>query len=212
MAINAGERHAPTDRKAAWMDGKENEIANGSGTAAQIQAPEGKPGEAAAGEAGALQVTPPTAPSAAASNPRPAGAPKPAVDYAAELTKRDADIAERDGKIAELEGRLADAEKLGQQAETLKTENEQLKNQAASERIDFALQLAGCRNVKAARAVLDDYDGDVEKLKAAEPWLFAAHAEKPGATGLPNAGTATDDGKDERRWRKLVGLPAKKSE
>ena len=195
------------------MDGKENEIANGAGAAAENTAQEGKSGAQAAGEAGAPQVTPSVAsPSAASANLKPASAPKPAIDYAAELAKRDTDIAERDGKIAELEGKLADAEKLGQQAESLKSENEQLKNQAASERIDFALQLAGCRNVKAARAVLDDYDGDVGKLKAAEPWLFAAHAEKPGATGLPNAGTATDDGKDERRWRKLVGLPAKKSE
>ena len=195
------------------MDGKENEIANGAGAAAQEQAQEGKPGTQAAGEAGTPQVTPPAAsPSTATTGPKPTGAPKPAVDYAAELAKRDTDIAERDGKIAELEGRLANAEKLGQQAETLKSENEQLRNQAASERIDFALQFAGCRSVKAARAVLDDYDGDVEKLKAAEPWLFAAHAEKPGATGLPNAGTASDEGKDERRWRKLVGLPAKKSE
>ena len=74
------------------------------------------------------------------------------------------------------------------------------------------MQLAGCRNVKAARAVLDDYEGDVEKLKSAEPWLFAAHAEATGATGLPNAGTAKDDGRDERRWRKLAGLSAKKGE
>ncbi|MBQ9004109.1 MAG: hypothetical protein IJ087_19880 [Eggerthellaceae bacterium] len=195
------------------MDGKENEIANGAGATAQEQAQEGKPGAQAAGEAGAPQVTPPaTSPNATAANPRPAGAPKPAVDYAAELAKRDTDIAERDGKIAELEGKLADAEKLGQQAETLKSENEQLKNQAASERIDFALQLAGCRSVKAARAVLDDYDGDIEKLKAAEPWMFEAQTAQAGATGLPNAGTASDDGKDERRWRKLVGLSAKKPE
>lgn len=195
------------------MDGKENEISNGAGAAAQEQTQEGQSGKAAAGAAGAPQVTSSAvSPSTAAAIPKPAGAPKPAVDYAAELAKRDADIAERDGKIAELEGKLADAEKLGQRAESLKSENEQLKNQAASERIDFALQLAGCRNVKAARAVLDDYDGDVEKLKAAEPWLFAAHAEQSGATGLPNAGTASDAGKDERRWRKLVGLPAKKTE
>ena len=194
------------------MDGKENEIANGAGAAAENTAQEGKPGETAAGEAGTPPVATPASPNAGAASQKSAAAPKPAIDYAAELARRDTDIAERDGKIAELEGKLADAEKLGQQAESLKSENEQLKNQAASERIDFALQLAGCRNVKAARAVLDDYDGDVGKLKAAEPWLFAAHAEKPGATGLPNAGTATDDGKDERRWRKLVGLSAKKSE
>ncbi|MBR2805008.1 MAG: hypothetical protein IKE20_07740 [Eggerthellaceae bacterium] len=141
-----------------------------------------------------------------------AGQEAPAIDYAAELASRDATIAERDGRITELEGQLAEAGKVGEENAELKSENEQLKNQAASERIDFALQLAGCRNVKAARAVLDDYEGDVEKLKVAEPWLFAAHAEATGATGLPNAGTAKDDGRDERRWRKLAGLSAKKGE
>ena len=193
------------------MDGKENKVSNGEGAAAQGQAQEGKPGEAAAGAAG----TPPVV------CPSPvAGSAKAAVDYAVELASRDAQIAERDaviaekdGRISELEGKLADAEKMGQQAETLKSENEQLKNPAASDRIDFALQLAGCRSVKAARAVLDDYDGDIEKLKAAEPWMFAAHAaDASGATGLPNAGAASDDGKDEKRWRRLVGLPAKKNE
>ncbi|MBQ9003597.1 MAG: hypothetical protein IJ087_17260 [Eggerthellaceae bacterium] len=194
------------------MDGKENEITNDAGAAAQDQAQEGKPGAQTTGETGTPPVMAAT-PGAEAAKPKPAIMPKPAIDYAAELAKRDTDIAERDGRIAELEGKLADAEKLGQQAESLKSENEQLKNQAASDRIDFALQLAGCRNVKAARAVLDDYDGDVEKLKATEPWLFAAYAaEASGATGLPNAGAASDDGKDERRWRKLVGLSAKKSE
>ena len=56
MATNAGERHAPTDREAECMDGKENEIATGAGAAAQEQAPEGKPGKAAAREAAAQQV------------------------------------------------------------------------------------------------------------------------------------------------------------
>lgn len=95
--------------------------------------------------------------------------------------------------------------------ETLQTENEQLKAQAGADHMNFALALAGCRNVKAARAVLDDYNGDVEALKSAEPWLFAAHVEATGATGLPNAGAAKDDGKDERRWRRLAGLSQKKS-
>ena len=192
------------------MDGKENEIANGEGTANAAQA-QGQAGAQAAGEAGTPSVEPEGNASANASA-RQASSAKPSIDYAAELAKRDASITERDSKIAELEGKLADAEKLGQQAELLKSQNEQLKNQAANERIDFALQLAGCRNVKAARAVLDDYDGDVEKLKAAEPYLFAAHAEQSGATGLPNAGTASENGKDEKRWRRLVGLPSKKSE
>lgn len=174
------------------MDGKEDKIANGEG-AAEAQDAQRKPGAQAAGEAAAAPVAKPPA---AGGSAKAAGAVKPAIDYAAELASRDAGIAERDGRIAELEGKLADAEKLGELNKTLQSENEQLKMQAASERIDFALQLAGCRNVKAARAVLDDYDGDVAKLKEAEPWLFAAHAaEAAGATGLPNAGAASDEGK-----------------
>ena len=33
----------------------------------------------------------------------------------------------------------------------------------------FELQIADARNVKAARALLSDYDNDVHKLKAAKP-------------------------------------------
>ena len=60
----------------------------------------------------------------------------------------------------------------------------ELKQASADERIDFKLQLAGCRNVKAARAVLDDYEGDIDKMKEAELWLFAKHlGDSKGATG-----------------------------
>lgn len=47
--------------------------------------------------------------------------------------------------------------------------------------------------------IRNDYDGDVEKLKRAEPWLFARHmADASGTTGLPNAGNAFDEGKAAR--------------
>ena len=84
----------------------------------------------------------------------------------------------------------------------------ELKAQGESDRIDFKLQLAGVRNVKAARAILADHGGDVDALKEAEPWLFADTTAKQqgGRTGLPNAGTSTDTGKTMRRWRKLAGL------
>ena len=183
------------------MDGKENEITNGAG-ATNATAQEGSSCAQAAGAAGAPPVT----------GSGTTGSTKAVIDYAVELASRDAQIAERDAKITELESQAAEAEKLGGENAALKSEVEQLKNQAASDRIDFALQLAGCRNVKAARAVLDDYDGDIEKMKAAEPYLFAAHAEQSGATGLPNAGTASENGKDEKRWRKLVGLSPKKTD
>ena len=117
-------------------------------------------------------------------------------------------VAERDEKIAALEAQVAEAAKNAETAEQLRGEIAELKAQGESDRIDFQLQLAGVRNVKAARAVLADHDNDVDKLKDAEPWLFADAPAKQqsGTTGLPNAGTSTDAGKTMRRWRKLAGL------
>lgn len=117
-------------------------------------------------------------------------------------------VAERDEKIAALEAQVAEAAKNAKTAEQLRGEIAELKAQGESDRIDFKLQLAGVRNVKAARAILADHGGDVDALKEAEPWLFAeAPAKQPGGkTGLPNAGTSTDAGKTMRRWRKLAGL------
>lgn len=118
-------------------------------------------------------------------------------------------IAERDEKIAALEAQVAEAAKNAETAEQLRGEIASLKQQSADERVDFSLQLAGCRNVKAARAVLPDYEGDIDKLKAGEPWLFAKHMASEGAagtTGLPNAGAASDEGKTLKHWREVAGL------
>lgn len=64
------------------------------------------------------------------------------------------------------------------------------------------------RNIKSARAVLDDHGGDVEALKETEPWLFAdvPAKQQSGKTSLPNAGTSADAGKTMKRWRRLAGL------
>ena len=117
-------------------------------------------------------------------------------------------IADRDQKIAALEEQVASAAKSVEAAEKLSAQIDELRARSESDRIDFRLQLAGVRNVKAARAVLDDNGGDVDALKEAEPWLFADAPMKQqgGKTGLPNAGTSTDSGKTMRRWRKLAGL------
>lgn len=117
-------------------------------------------------------------------------------------------VAERDEKIAALEAQVAEAAKNAEAAERLRGEIAELKAQGESDRIDFRLQLAGVRNVKAARAILADHGGDVDALKEAEPWLFADVPAKQqgGKTGLPNTGTSTDAGKTMKRWRKLAGL------
>ena len=123
-------------------------------------------------------------------------------------------IAERDEKIASLEAQVAEAAKNAETAEQLRGEIAELKAQGESDRIDFKLQLAGVRNVKAARALLADHGNDVDKLKEAEPWLFEATGEHAkggnaggtGTTGLPNAGAASDEGKTLKHWREIAGL------
>lgn len=117
-------------------------------------------------------------------------------------------VAEHDEKIAALEAQVAEAAKNAETAEQLRGEIAELKAQGESDRIDFKLQFAGVRNVKAACAVLADHDGDVDALKEAEPWLFADAPvnQQGGRTGLPNAGTSTDAGKTMKRWRRLAGL------
>ena len=130
---------------------------------------------------------------------------------AVEQAQRDYEtaLAERDVRIAELEGEIAEAAKTAEGAERLRAEMDELRRKGDEERVGFELQLAGARNVKAARALLSDYDNDIEKLKAAEPWLFGTGASMPaqaGATGLPNAGAASDEGAQMRRWRKIAGI------
>lgn len=121
----------------------------------------------------------------------------------------EAALAERDARIAELEGEIAEAAKTAEGAEALRREMDELRRRGDEERVGFELQIAGARNVKAARALLPDHDNDIEKLKAAEPWLFASGASTPaqaGATGLPNAGAASDEGAQMKRWRKIAGI------
>ncbi|HJG41093.1 hypothetical protein [Bifidobacterium pullorum] len=88
------------------------------------------------------------------------------VDNSSDYEKQ---IAERDEKIASLEAQVAEAARNAETAEQLRGEIADLKAQGESDRIDFKLQLAGVRNVKAARALLSDHDNDVVKLKEAEP-------------------------------------------
>ena len=113
-------------------------------------------------------------------------------------------VAERDARIAELEAQVEEAARSREAAERLSAEIAALKAEGESQRVEFALTLAGCRSVKAARALLDEHGGDVDALRAAEPWLFK-DAQPTGSTGLPSAGAAGDDG-ELRRWRRVAGL------
>ncbi len=73
-------------------------------------------------------------------------------------------IAERDERIASLEAQVAEAAKNAETADALRGEIAELKAQGESDRIDFALQLAGGRPREAARARLADHGGGVGEL------------------------------------------------
>lgn len=101
------------------------------------------------------------------------------------------DVEGRDKRIAELEAKLAEAAETKEGREKLEKSIADLKAEMADKDTSHALEIAGCVDVKAAKARLDDFDGDVEKLKAECPYLFGEEKPKPsGSTGKPPAGAS----------------------
>ena len=200
------------------MDGENNGGLQGAQEGAQTGT-EAQGGEGAQAQVGSGAPPAPKAPNGNAGNGNSNGgsggtavgggkgngsnANEAADDYAAA-------IKERDEQIAKLQAQINDAAKNAETAEKLADQITELKEQAESERIEFELKLAGCRNVKAARAILDEHDGSVDALKDAEPWLFddgkAAASQPKGKTGLNPAGASGKDDSTMKRWRKLAGL------
>lgn len=99
------------------------------------------------------------------------------------------DIQERDDRIAELEAQVAEAAKTEEGRKEMQEKIEELKQTISDDRVNFELEKAGCLNTKAARAILDDYEGDVDKLKQACPYLFSDGAKKTGSTGVKPEGS-----------------------
>ena len=77
-----------------------------------------------------------------------------------------------------LERKLAKeaANKTAMEALTAKVSEFEAKSEA--QRVEYELKLAGCRSIKAGRALFGDHGGDVDALKEAEPWPFAARARQ----------------------------------
>jgi hypothetical protein len=125
----------------------------------------------------------------------------------------------KDEQIAELSAKVAEAAKTAEATSALNDEIAALKQQIADERVEFALKAAGAHDVRAARALWDDYEGGAEERAAAmaeaNPWLFAGKAssgatsqvtsQEFGTTGLPSAG-ASGGGGDLARWERIAGL------
>lgn len=106
--------------------------------------------------------------------------------------------AERDAAKAEAEGYKA-----------FKDEFEKWKADQEAEKTRDALKAAGCHDVVAASARLGEFDGDIEKLKEAAPYLFTSTDNSKSTGGKPKG---TPDPEDERtkRYREIMGLDTEK--
>ncbi len=129
---------------------------------------------------------------------------KPAIN--AEKYKRD--MEKKDAKIAELEAKIAEQAKTEEGRKELQKQIDEMKASQADERVTHKLEMAGCKNTKAAKALLDDYNGDVAKLKEECPYLFEGKKES-GSTGGKPGGAPSDKEKRLAEARKIAGIHTK---
>ena len=87
------------------------------------------------------------------------------------LGKYQREMAAKDAEIAELKAKVDEASKSEEGRKELLDRIAKLEHDGAESAINHKLELAGCVNAKAARAVLDDYEG-IDELKEACPYLF----------------------------------------
>ena len=97
-------------------------------------------------------------------------------------------------RIAELEAKVDESAKTEEGRAKLKKELDDAKASFADRELGYQLRLEGCVDEKAAKARLEDFDGDVAKLKEACPYLFRAQGPT-GSTGAKpqGASSAIDD-------------------
>lgn len=113
---------------------------------------------------------------------------KPGIN--AQKYKRDMEA--KDAKIAELEKQVEELSATEEGRKKLQKQIDDLKAEQAEERVSHKLEMAGCKSVKAAKALLDDFDGDVDKLKAEHSYLFDDDKHKQsGSTGGKPGGSAS---------------------
>lgn len=134
---------------------------------AQEQQPEAQAGQAVA---------------ATESDPEPKHGP----DSTVNRVKHMRDVAklqeQLDAKDAELEGYKG-----------LKDEFEQWKAEQKAKEVGSALKAAGCHDVVAARARLDEFEGDIAKLKEAAPYLFTSSDNSKSTGGNPKGQASGGD-------------------
>lgn len=116
--------------------------------------------------------------------------------------RHEKEMAAKDAEIAKLKAQIDEAAKTEEGRDELKKKVAALEETLADEKVTHGLELAGCKNVKAAKALLGDYGNDVSKLKADCPYLFKD--EKLGATGGKPQGGSSEA--FDKKLEKAFGL------
>lgn len=108
------------------------------------------------------------------------------------------DMEAKDAEISELKAQVAKAAETKEGREKLEKRIAELEEKQADERLAHKLEMTGCKSVKAAKALLEDVDGDVAKLKAEYPYLFEQEKQKGSTGGKPDgAPNALDEKLDK---------------
>lgn len=123
--------------------------------------------------------------------------------------KYEREMAAKDARIRELESQAHEAAKSEERYQALKKELDEERASWQADKVRYKLEAAGCVNAKAAMAVLEDYDGDVDKLKAECPYLFAQDKPRAGSTGLPTGGAPDAAEARRAKARAAAGLTRK---
>lgn len=117
--------------------------------------------------------------------------------YDREMKEKQAEI---DKLTAELEKLRGDAKGASDAMAEVAKLREELKDKDLTHELDKA----GCVNLKAAKAVLDDYEGDVSKLIEGAPYLFQPK-QQGGTTGSRSKGAPQASDELVRMAREAAG-------
>lgn len=115
--------------------------------------------------------------------------------------RHDREVAELNAKISELQAKVDEASKAKETADALNAEINDLKKTLANNEVKHALENANCVDVDLALSALASYDGDVNALREAKPYLFE-EKKNVGQTGfkplgIPNAEKELSDKLDK---------------